>query len=77
MPLPSMKLPRKGECIVVVFPTHGFSKKTKTYNVHSTFTGLHTRVSAAYLRQWTYGSCRMGLYSYFLDKVCWTLLLLC
>jgi len=30
--------------------------------------GQHVRrISAAYLRQWTYGSCRMGLYSWGLD----------
>jgi solute carrier family 25 (mitochondrial oxoglutarate transporter), member 11 len=36
------------------------------------FIVLHSvdiRVSAAYLRQWTYGSCRLGLYSYFLEKI--------
>lgn len=26
--------------------------------------GLYAGLSAAYLRQWTYGSCRMGIYSY-------------
>lgn len=30
---------------------------------------LYNGISAAYLRQWTYGSCRLGLYSFFLDKV--------
>ena len=30
--------------------------------------GLYAGLTAAYLRQWTYGSCRMGLYTYFLDK---------
>ena len=30
---------------------------------------LYNGVTAAYLRQWTYGSCRMGLYSFFLQKV--------
>jgi len=30
---------------------------------------LYQGIGAAYLRQWTYGSCRMGLYSFFLDKV--------
>jgi len=30
--------------------------------------GLYAGISAAYLRQWLYGSCRMGLYSYQLEK---------
>lgn len=30
--------------------------------------GLYGGLSAAYLRQWTYGSCRMGLYSYLLNE---------
>jgi len=30
--------------------------------------GLYAGVSAAYLRQWLYGSCRMGLYSYLLEQ---------
>lgn len=29
---------------------------------------LYNGIGAAYLRQWTYGSCRMGIYSYLLDK---------
>ena len=30
--------------------------------------GLYAGISAAYLRQWLYGSCRMGIYSYLLEK---------
>jgi solute carrier family 25 oxoglutarate transporter 11 len=30
--------------------------------------GLYAGISAAYLRQWLYGSCRMGLYSYLLEQ---------
>jgi len=30
--------------------------------------GLYAGIGAAYLRQWTYGSCRMGIYSYLLEK---------
>mmetsp|Transcript_2300 Transcript_2300/g.3203 ORF Transcript_2300/g.3203 Transcript_2300/m.3203 type:complete len:306 (+) Transcript_2300:94-1011(+) len=30
--------------------------------------GLYTGLSAAFLRQWTYGSCRMGIYSFLLKK---------
>lgn len=30
--------------------------------------GLYAGVSAAYLRQWLYGSCRIGLYAYLLEQ---------
>jgi solute carrier family 25 oxoglutarate transporter 11 len=30
--------------------------------------GLYAGISAAFLRQWLYGSCRMGIYSYLLDE---------
>jgi solute carrier family 25 oxoglutarate transporter 11 len=30
--------------------------------------GLYAGISAAYLRQWTYGSCRMGIYSTLLER---------
>eukprot|EP00457_Paulinella_chromatophora_P007068 gb/GEZN01007088.1/.p1 GENE.gb/GEZN01007088.1/~~gb/GEZN01007088.1/.p1 ORF type:complete len:305 (+),score=32.36 gb/GEZN01007088.1/:22-936(+) len=30
--------------------------------------GLYAGISAAYLRQWLYGSCRMGIYSQLLDR---------
>ena len=30
--------------------------------------GLYAGISAAYLRQWLYGSCRMGIYAYLLEK---------
>ena len=30
--------------------------------------GLYAGIGAAYLRQWTYGSCRMGIYSYLLEQ---------
>jgi len=30
--------------------------------------GLYTGIDAAYLRQWTYGSCRVGIYAYLLNK---------
>jgi len=32
------------------------------------FQGLYTGVDAAYLRQWTYGSCRVGIYAYLLNE---------
>jgi len=31
---------------------------------HGVATGLYNGIGAAYLRQWTYGSCRIGIYSY-------------
>lgn len=30
--------------------------------------GLYAGISAAYLRQWLYGSCRIGIYSYLLEQ---------
>jgi solute carrier family 25 oxoglutarate transporter 11 len=30
--------------------------------------GLYAGISAAFLRQWLYGSCRMGIYSYLLEQ---------
>ena len=30
--------------------------------------GLYAGVSAAYLRQWLYGSCRIGIYAYLLEN---------
>jgi solute carrier family 25 oxoglutarate transporter 11 len=30
--------------------------------------GLYAGIGAAYLRQWTYGACRMGIYSYLLEQ---------
>jgi len=31
------------------------------------FSGLYTGIDAAYLRQWTYGSCRVGIYAWLLN----------
>ena len=31
------------------------------------FSGLYTGIDAAYMRQWTYGSCRVGIYAYLLN----------
>ena len=31
------------------------------------FKGLYTGIDAAYMRQWTYGSCRVGIYAYLLN----------
>lgn len=30
--------------------------------------GLYTGIDAAYLRQWTYGSCRVGIYAFLLER---------
>lgn len=30
--------------------------------------GLYTGIDAAYMRQWTYGSCRVGIYAFLLNK---------
>jgi len=30
--------------------------------------GLYAGISAAYLRQWLYGSCRIGIYAFLLEK---------
>lgn len=44
------------QAAVSIFQTGGLSN------------GLYAGVSAAYLRQWLYGSCRMGIYSYLLEQ---------
>eukprot|EP00283_Hemiselmis_rufescens_P011229 CAMPEP_0173435984 /NCGR_PEP_ID=MMETSP1357-20121228/15697_1 /TAXON_ID=77926 /ORGANISM="Hemiselmis rufescens, Strain PCC563" /LENGTH=309 /DNA_ID=CAMNT_0014401029 /DNA_START=46 /DNA_END=975 /DNA_ORIENTATION=- len=31
--------------------------------------GLYPGIDAAFMRQWTYGSCRLGIYAFLLDKV--------
>jgi solute carrier family 25 oxoglutarate transporter 11 len=40
---------------------------TSIYNHHGLRNGLYAGLSAAYLRQWLYGSCRIGIYSYLLE----------
>lgn len=42
---------------------------TKIVKRDGFITGLYSGISAAYLRQWTYGSCRVGIYAFLLDKV--------
>ena len=37
------------------------------YQTSGVKNGLYAGISAAYLRQWLYGSCRMGIYSYLLE----------
>jgi len=41
---------------------------TSIYQKSGFTNGLYAGISAAYLRQWLYGSCRMGIYSYLLEK---------
>jgi len=38
------------------------------YNKNGIKDGLYAGVSAAYLRQWLYGSCRIGIYAYLLEN---------
>ena len=37
---------------------------THRQHTHTHYAGI----DAAYLRQWTYGSCRVGIYAYLLNK---------
>lgn len=47
----------------------GFVDAAKTiYKNDGLKEGLYAGVSAAYLRQWLYGSCRIGIYSYLLEN---------
>mmetsp|Transcript_7017 Transcript_7017/g.17304 ORF Transcript_7017/g.17304 Transcript_7017/m.17304 type:complete len:368 (+) Transcript_7017:293-1396(+) len=41
---------------------------TSIYQRSGLVNGLYSGISAAFLRQWLYGSVRMGLYSYLLEK---------
>lgn len=41
---------------------------TSIYQTAGLRNGLYAGISAAYLRQWLYGSCRIGIYSYLLEK---------
>ena len=41
---------------------------TKIYNRAGLVEGLYAGLSAAYLRQWCYGSFRIGIYSYLLER---------
>ena len=38
------------------------------YQTGGLVNGLYAGISAAFLRQWLYGSCRMGIYSYLLEQ---------
>lgn len=41
----------------------------KIYQRSGFVNGIYAGISAAYLRQWLYGSCRIGIYAYLLEKV--------
>eukprot|EP00980_Cylindrotheca_fusiformis_P013589 scaffold3481_cov115-Cylindrotheca_fusiformis.AAC.3 len=45
-----------------------FHAATSIYKSSGLKKGLYAGISAAYLRQWLYGSCRMGIYSYLLEQ---------
>jgi solute carrier family 25 oxoglutarate transporter 11 len=45
-----------------------FHAATSIYQSAGLRNGLYAGISAAYLRQWLYGSCRMGIYSYLLEQ---------
>lgn len=38
------------------------------YNSQGIYRGLYSGLTAAFLRQWTYGACRLGIYSYLLKS---------
>lgn len=47
----------------------GFADAAKgIYKADGVKEGLYAGVSAAYLRQWLYGSCRIGIYAYLLEN---------
>lgn len=41
---------------------------TQLYKKNGLKKGLYAGISAAYLRQWLYGSCRIGIYSFLLEQ---------
>ena len=45
-----------------------FEAATKIYQRAGVIEGLYAGVSAAYLRQWMYGSFRIGIYAYLLEQ---------
>ena len=48
---------------------NGFTDAAKgIYKKDGIKDGLYAGVSAAYLRQWLYGSCRIGIYAYLLEN---------
>lgn len=38
------------------------------YNAQGVYRGLYSGLTAAFLRQWTYGACRLGIYSFLLKS---------
>ena len=45
-----------------------FHAAASIYQTGGLSNGLYAGISAAFLRQWLYGSCRMGIYSYLLEE---------
>eukprot|EP00522_Entomoneis_paludosa_P011163 CAMPEP_0172441710 /NCGR_PEP_ID=MMETSP1065-20121228/2204_1 /TAXON_ID=265537 /ORGANISM="Amphiprora paludosa, Strain CCMP125" /LENGTH=347 /DNA_ID=CAMNT_0013191187 /DNA_START=42 /DNA_END=1085 /DNA_ORIENTATION=+ len=46
---------------------NSYHAATSIYAQSGLVNGLYAGISAAYLRQWLYGSCRIGIYSYLLE----------
>eukprot|EP00466_Bigelowiella_natans_P002224 jgi/Bigna1/44307/e_gw1.93.20.1 len=51
-----------------LFPYRGTFHAAKSIASTQGIGALYSGVTAAYLRQWTYGSCRMGAYSFMLNR---------
>lgn len=47
---------------------NSYHAATSIYQNAGLRNGLYAGISAAYLRQWLYGSCRMGIFSYLLER---------
>ena len=56
------------DVIRVRLQTGGHGSVLQTAMVAYQQGGMYAGIGAAYLRQWTYGSCRMGIYSYLLES---------
>jgi solute carrier family 25 oxoglutarate transporter 11 len=45
-----------------------FATGANVYNLQGVYRGLYSGLTAAFLRQWTYGACRLGIYSFLLKS---------
>ena len=54
--------------VVVIKYKNSFDAGLQIYRQSGLQRGLYAGLSAAYLRQWLYGSCRIGIYSYLLEQ---------
>ena len=54
--------------VVVKKYKNSFDAGLQIYRQSGLQRGLYAGLSAAYLRQWLYGSCRIGIYSYLLEQ---------